>query len=142
MGEYWTIDGMLEATGKKKKDKKGKDKDKKQKDNKDSKPEKKSETKMSYSELLKTGAEGLYVANTQIDNSDVECCIIKSKEFQYPKVAISEDGLSYKDWLAERIKSKESNMNVNKAMYNSTVRQVNVPKRFVHQLVELIEDVE
>ena len=30
MGEYWTIDGMLEATGKKKKDKKGKDKDKKQ----------------------------------------------------------------------------------------------------------------
>ena len=140
---YWTIDGILDSKKKKgKKDKEGK-KDKVKVTKENSKKNQDTDTKgMTYSELLKAGAEGLYVAETKIDDDKVETCIIKSKEFQYPKVAISDDAISYKDWLAEKIKDRESNMNVNKAMYNSKVRKVDVPKRFVHQLIEKLEDSE
>ena len=139
MGDFWTIDGLQEEKTKKK-NKKGNGSNKPEKNN-EGKKEKTSKG-MTYSELLKTGANGLYVASTKIDDEDIECCIIKSKEFQYPKVAISSDAISYKDWLAKKIKNLDSDMNVNKAMYNSSVRKVDVPNKFVNQLVDKLTDSE
>ena len=68
---------------------------------------------MTYSELLKAGAEGLYVAETKIDDDKVETCIIKSKEFQYPKVAISDDAISYKNFLRKFTTDEETIAKIN-----------------------------
>lgn len=166
---YWTIDGMLDATGKKGKKDKDKDSKKKKhdKEGKGKKDKKKkkhedqffqirnqnvyeekrkksfkseeeiSEEAVSYSEFLKNSEDGLYEATSNLCGKEVVCYIIKSDEFEFPRVALSKDGDTYKDWLRKKIENLETDINVNKVLYGSLVSKIEIPEGFLKKLIKV-----
>jgi len=134
MSDFWELgnafgfkDEEPKKKKKKKKDKKGKEgkknKDKKHESEKVFQPVKKD---MPYSDFLKEGKNGLYLARCKTsDGKTLECVIVKvSDHFKYPMVALTEDGLTYKDWIRKEIEKHGLNETANKIMYNSRVEKI------------------
>ena len=135
MSDFWELgnafgfeDDEPKKKKKKKKEKKGKDgkknKDKKYESEKAFQAVKKD---MSYSDFLKEGKNGLYLARykTEDGHKTLECVIVKvSDHFKYPMVALTEDGVTYKDWLKKAVEKHDLKESVNKIMYNSRVEKI------------------
>lgn len=136
MSEYWTLDEMM-SKGKKKK---GKDKDpesKKDKKKKKDKKEKKSKevVAVSYSDFLRSNEKGLFIVKTKVEDTTLETYILKSDDFNFPRVALNRGYESYKDWLKRHINDMGSSMNVNKALYASTVKPIDIPKGLLSKII-------
>ena len=154
MADFWTLEGMMESTGKKKKKKhdkqkkyeegekkkKKKDKDKKDKHNESSKPSNESTSYVPYSEFLKEADEGIYVVKAMVDDLKLETYIIKDDNFEFPRVALNKSRDSYKDWLRKKIETHDSDMNVNKVLYASRVKKINIPDGLLSKIINLSKD--
>ena len=139
MAEYWSIEGMLACSNKKKK--KDKKKDKKDKKDHDKKSKKVKEIKpeenifVPYSEFLKNGKPGLYIVRSAVEDFKVETYVLKTDDFDFPRVALDKRHESYKDWLKRIIEKNEENLNVNKVLYASMCKQIEIPKGFLTKVV-------
>lgn len=153
---YWTLDGMMDS-GKKKKTKEtkekkhGKDKEKDKKKKKKGKKEVFTSSEiakakrencmdegyMNYADFLKTEGEGLFIVKAFIgEDIEIETYIIKSKEFEFPRVALLDSGDSYKVWLNKELARRNLVVTVNKVLYGSKVKRIKVPKGFLNQVIE------
>ena len=139
MAEYWSIEGMLACSNKKKK--KDKKKDKKEKKIHDKNGKKVKEKKVEenifvpYSEFLKNGKPGLYIVRSSVDDFKVETYILKSDDFDFPRVALDKKHESYKDWLRRIIEKNGEELNVNKVLYASMCKQIDIPKGFLTKVI-------
>lgn len=152
MGEYWTLEGMYDSKKKKKnKDKKYDEKEKKNKDKKKKSKEKdKNKNKTSnnikrqetpdvylpYSEFLKNSDKGLFMVKVIVGDIKFETYVIKSDEFEFPRVALSKSSDSYKDWLKKKLDSIDSELNVNKVLYASTVKRIDIPIGLLAKIIK------
>ena len=159
---YWTLDGMMDS-GKKKKKKESKEKKHGKEKDKDKKKKKKTKGANStlenhscysiikadkkcqpsnnsvyvpYADFLKNDGEGIYVVRALVGDTKLETYIIKSDEFEFPRIALSKSGDSYKDWLRKKLESMDSDVNVNKILYGSSVKKMEVPKGFLAKVIK------
>ncbi len=132
MSDFWELGNTFgfedDEPKKKKKKKKGKDgKKKKDKKHESEKVFQSVKKDMSYSDFLKEGKNGLYLARYTTDDGHktLECVVVKvSDHFKYPMVALTDDGMTYKDWLKKAIEKHGLKEGVNKIMYNTRVEKV------------------
>lgn len=140
MGDYWTLEGMLEdSSGKDKKKKKEKEKSKGEKKKSNNvKTEIKicqTEKLIPYEDFLRNkNMHGLYVIHSSFDDEKIETYIIKDEEFDFPRVVLTDK--NFKIWLKEYMDDEGSTMNVNKVMYASTVKKIDIPKGLLKCLIK------
>ena len=90
-----------------------------------------------YAEFLKNGKEGLYVVKVTVEDTKLETYILKDDNFEFPRVALNKSHDSYKDWLRKKIENLGSEISINKALYSSQVKPMDVPKGFLSKVINL-----